>query len=90
MLPSKNTFAVLMISMAEKKGTKSLEETFQGIEEIIEKMEQPDVSLEDSFALYQQGVQELKSCNEILDQVEKKMQVLNANGTLEDFEISAD
>ncbi len=76
--------------MAEKKETKSLEETFQGIEEIIEKMEQPDVSLEDSFALYQQGVQELKSCNEILDQVEKKMQVLNVNGTLEDFEISAD
>ena len=76
--------------MAEKKETKSLEETFQGIEEIIEKMEQPDVSLEDSFALYQQGVQELKSCNETLDQVEKKMQVLNANGTLEDFEISAD
>lgn len=65
---------------------KSLEETFQGIEEILEKMESEDVTLEDSFALYQKGMEELKNCNQILDQVEKKMQVLNANGELEDFE----
>ncbi|MGN0352014.1 MAG: exodeoxyribonuclease VII small subunit [Roseburia sp.] len=65
---------------------KSLEETFRGIEEIIEKMESEDVTLEDSFAFYQKGMEELKNCNQILDQVEKKMQMINANGELEDFE----
>lgn len=68
----------------EKKPT--LEETFVSIEEIIEKMEGTDVTLEESFALYQNGIEKLKNCNEILDQVEKKMQVMNEEGELQDFE----
>lgn len=57
----------------------SLEETFGQIEEIIGKMEQQEVTLEESFALYQQGVEKLKVCNTLLDEVEKKMQVLEAD-----------
>lgn len=72
--------------MEKAKTPKSLEETFQGIEEIIAKMEDPEVTLEESFAFYQKGMEELKNCNQILDQVEKKMQIINANGELEDFE----
>lgn len=63
----------------------SLEETFAEIEAIIEQMEQPEVSLDDSFMLYQKGVGKLKTCNELLDEVEKKMQVLAADGSLEDM-----
>lgn len=68
---------------------KSLEETFLEIEGIIGKMEQEEVTLEDSFALYQKGMEELKNCNRILDQVEKKMQMINANGELEEFDVDA-
>lgn len=68
---------------AENKRT--LEETFAEIEDIIEQMEQPDVSLDESFKLYQKGVEGLKSCNELLDEVEKKMQILTADGSLEDM-----
>lgn len=69
-----------------KDGNKrSLEETFAEIESIIEQMEQPDVSLDESFKLYQCGVGNLKVCNELLDEVEKKMQVLTADGSLEDM-----
>lgn len=67
----------------EKKQT--LEETFAEIENIIEQMEQPDVSLDESFRLYQKGVEGLKSCNELLDEVEKKMQILTADGSLEEM-----
>lgn len=67
----------------EKKQT--LEETFAEIEDIIEQMEQPDVSLDESFRLYQKGVEGLKSCNELLDEVEKKMQILTADGSLEEM-----
>lgn len=64
---------------------RSLEETFAEIEAIIEQMEQPEVSLDESFLLYQRGVGQLKVCNELLDEVEKKMQVLTADGSLEDM-----
>ena len=49
------------------------------------RMEQPEISLEQSFLLYQSGVEKLKECNVMLDTVEKKMQILNAKGELEDF-----
>lgn len=60
--------------------TPSIEESFAQIEEIIAKMEQQDVSLDDSFSLYQQGILQLKNCNALLDEVEKKMQILNEQG----------
>ena len=53
----------------------TLEEQFAQIEELIEKMESPKVTLDESFALYQQGVLQLKQCNTLLDEVEKKMLV---------------
>lgn len=65
--------------MAEKQ-QESLEEKLNRIEEIIHKMEEPEVSLEESFQLYQAGIEQLKNCNQMLDMVEKKMQVLNLNG----------
>ena len=72
--------------MSEEKGKKrSLEETFAEIETIIEQMERPEVSLDESFQLYQRGVGELKACNELLDEVEKKMHVLAADGSLEEM-----
>lgn len=67
----------------EKKQT--LEETFAEIEDIIEQMEQQDISLDESFQLYQKGVEGLKSCNDLLDEVEKKMQILTADGGLEEM-----
>ncbi len=63
----------------------SLEETFEQIEAIINQMEQTDVSLEDSFRLYQSGIEKLKTCNELLDSVEKKMLVMKENGELTEF-----
>ena len=70
--------------MSENKEAKTptLEETFSQIEEIIDQMEQPEVSLDASFQLYQQGIEQLKNCNRLLDEVEKKMQILNADGSI--------
>ena len=54
-----------------------MEEEFAQIEAIIDKMENQDVPLDESFLLYQQGVEKLRKCNVLLDEVEKKMQVLD-------------
>ena len=69
--------------MSSENGT--LEETLGQVEEIIRQMEESEVSLETSFQLYQQGVEKLKTCNMMLDEVEKKMLVLNQNGELSEF-----
>ncbi|MBR5127916.1 MAG: exodeoxyribonuclease VII small subunit [Roseburia sp.] len=70
--------------MTENK-QESLEEKLSQIEAIIRKMEEPEVSLEETFQLYQAGIEQLKNCNQMLDTVEKKMQILNLNGELRDF-----
>lgn len=64
----------------------SLEETFQELSSIIERMQEREVTLEESFSLYEQGIRKLKFCNEKIDSVEKKMLLLNEQGELEAFD----
>lgn len=61
----------------------SLEELFQEMDGIIDKMQLREVSLEESFLLYEQGIKKLKLCNDKIDMVEKKMLLLNEQGQLE-------
>lgn len=69
--------------MAEKDLT--LNEAFAKLEEITKRLESADISLEESFAVYQEGMQLLKYCNESIDKVEKKVLMLNGEGTLDEF-----
>lgn len=64
----------------------SLEELMTEIEDILEKMDEKEISLEDSFLLYEEGMKKLKMCNDRIDQVEKKMLMINEEGNLEEFE----
>lgn len=63
----------------------TMEESFEEIEHIIQKLEAKETTLEDSFLYYRQGMEYLKHCNELMNAVEKKVQMLNANGDLEEF-----
>lgn len=71
--------------MAEQKEA-GLEELFTEIEEILDHMEEKDISLEDSFLLYEKGMRKLKQCNDKIDKVEKKMLMISEQGELEEFE----
>lgn len=62
------------------KAEKPLETSFEELEDIISKLESSEITLEDSFKLYNQGMKLLKSCNDSIDKVEKKIIVLNENG----------
>jgi exodeoxyribonuclease VII small subunit len=64
----------------------TLEQGFQQLDEIIEKLEDREIPLEESFQLYEQGVKLLQGCNEKIDRVEKQVQKLNADNSLSDFE----
>ncbi len=60
----------------------TLEDNFLKIEEVIEKLEAEDISLEDAFAAYSEGMKLLKDCNEQIDRVEKKVLKLTEDGEL--------
>ncbi|MCI8371794.1 MAG: exodeoxyribonuclease VII small subunit [Lachnospiraceae bacterium] len=64
---------------------KSLEESFTELEEVITKLEQEPASLEESFQLYKKGMDLLKQCHKSIDRIEKKMLVLNEEGTTDEF-----
>ena len=64
---------------------KNIEDVFQELDVIAEKLESSDTSLEDSFRLYKKGMELLKYCSGILDTVEKKMLQMDEDGTLREF-----
>lgn len=64
---------------------KSLEEVFEQLDGVVEQLEEEGVSLEDSFKLYNQGMELLKACNDKIDAVEKQMKILDENGEEYDF-----
>jgi exodeoxyribonuclease VII small subunit len=63
----------------EEKSMK-LEESFEKLNHILEELEKPDIALEDSFTLYQEGMKLLKCCNDSIDKVEKELIILSENG----------
>ena len=57
-----------------------MEEAFEELNELLTKMDSDQISLEDSFKLYQEGVQLVRYCNEKIDNVEKQLMILNEMG----------
>ena len=74
--------------MAEStvKENRTLEELFQELDGMMRQMEEPGLSLEQSFSLYHRGIELLKSCNDKIDTVEKQIQILEENGECHEFE----
>ena len=62
-----------------------LEEAFEKLEKTVAALEREDISLEESFRIYQEGMELLKKCNLEIDQVEKKVLVLNEDGESHEF-----
>lgn len=71
--------------MSEKD--KSFEEAMQDLEAITTKMQDKNLSLENSIQFYEQGRQLIKYCQNKLKEVEQKIQILNKDEELEDFKI---
>lgn len=72
--------------MGEEKKERSLEENFSGLEEIIERLENEELPLEDAFQAYSDGMKLLKLCNDQIDRVEKQVLKLTEEGQMEAFE----
>lgn len=69
----------------EKEENLSLEENFARLEETIGRLENEDITLEEAFSAYSEGMHLLKRCNDQIDRVEKQVLKLNEEGKLEEF-----
>lgn len=60
----------------------SLEDTFSQIEEVFKKLQNGEISLEESFEVYKEGMEMLEHAREVIDTVEKK--VIQLSGAKEE------
>ena len=70
----------------EETKRESLDQMFAQLEEVTGKMEGEEISLEESFELYSKGMNLLKQCSQAIDEVEKKVLVLDENGETHEFQ----
>lgn len=63
----------------------TLEEAFDQLEQIIGQLEDEEITLDQSFMIYKEGMELLKYCNDTLDTVEKQVLKINESGELGEF-----
>ena len=59
--------------MASKKQTLSFEQSLSRLEEIVRHLENGDLPLNDSLALYEEGTGLIAACSKMLDEAEQKV-----------------
>lgn len=76
-----------MNDMARKK-TSTFEDSLAELEQLVSKLEQGDISLEESLKSFEHGVNLTRTCQKALQEAEQKIQILteqNGNQSLEPF-----
>ena len=63
----------------------TIEESIKELDLIGQRLESREISLEDSFVMYQKGMELLRQCSGKIDTVEKKMLKINEDGGLSEF-----
>ena len=64
----------------------NIEETFKTLDDILNRLEDKDTSLEDALKEYEKGMKLVKECNDSLDKVEKKIQLIRDDMSTESVE----
>ena len=68
-----------LLSRADS-GELSVEEAFAALEQIVHRMEEENISLEDSFNFYETGIRLVRYCSGRIDRVEKQVRMLRGEG----------
>ena len=61
---------------AGKRKAVDFERSLEELEKLVERMEEGELSLEDSLAHYERGIRLGRSCERALDEAEQRIQVL--------------
>ena len=68
-----------------KKENRSIEEAMEALDQIAKRLESNEITLEESFQIYKEGMELLQYCSRKIDTVEKKMLQMNEEGTVSEF-----
>lgn len=72
--------------MADVEGKKmNLEEAFAELDGVIRQLEDKDISLEESFQAYKNGMELIRTCNETISRVEQEVLLLGEDGETDAF-----
>ena len=66
-------------------GEMGIEKAFEELQELLSRMDEEGVSLEESFKCYERGMKLIRYCNDTIDKVEKKVMILSAEGKADEF-----
>lgn len=72
--------------MTRKNKLPDLEASLSEIDALIEKMEQGELSLEQSLERFERGIVLIKHCQKVLQEAEQKVQILMQNNGEEDLQ----
>jgi exodeoxyribonuclease VII small subunit len=64
--------------LPKKKKSSNFEKDLQELEDLVEKMEGGDLSLEDSLVHFERGIALTRACQKALTEAEQKIQILLA------------
>ena len=77
--------------MAKTKKSVDFEEALDQLEELVEDMENGDLTLEESLKAFEQGIKLTRECQTALSQAEQKVQMLiEENGKLKTIDLNED
>ena len=77
--------------MAKTKKSVDFEEALDQLEELVEDMENGDLTLEESLKAFEQGIKLTRECQAALSQAEQKVQMLvEENGKLKTIDLDED
>lgn len=62
--------------MAKSKKSLNFEKSLDQLEQLIEKMENGDLSLEESLSAFESGIKLTRDCQTALNEAEQKVQIL--------------
>ncbi len=64
--------------MEEKnKDNQTIEDKFDELDELLNKMDDENLPLEESFELYNKGLELIKDCNKRIEKVENELTILD-------------
>jgi exodeoxyribonuclease VII small subunit len=78
--------------MASRAKPNEFEKAFQDLEKIVQRLESEELPLDESLQLFEEGIRLSRFCNQKLEEVEKKIELILADAkgqpVTEPFEIS--
>ena len=80
-----------MQEQKKQMGEYDLESAMKRLDDVVARLSKESISLEDSLALYEEGVSLVRVCNERLADAERKIKMLKISdeGEIEETELSA-